>query len=648
MWFFFIMTNELPELNPEIFDQPSEAVDPLYLELDDESLVKVIKDSIKKTVASNTKNKLYARQAKNLEYYLGKQQLYKASNKAKPYKENIIYEGISRQKPIALSRMPDLTVKPGNDTPESKMSAEKLSGIFNSDTKKRDNRKLLGLSFKLEPLYFFAVVKAIWNAEKGKFGDYEYVSVHPDDIVWDDDAVSNDTNKMRFIAEKAQITIKEMIMTFPDKEEEIKAEFNWTENEASEESKLATSVKMWEVWFHWYKLSGKVSERVDGTMWMYGNTLLDKMRNPYFDYQGKKKTFSKVMKEKESYTEDQIFQMFDVQAGREEDEVVYNNYFQDPQKPYFFMVYENMGKSAISATSRVEQSLEFQDCINQDGSIIQDMNIRSRGKDIFDTNAIDQTVLDTINIYDIDQVLGLNLPAGSSMNNAHARIEQSPATAQQYNSMNQNRQKGFEMLGVKAANRGIADSDLTLGQEQMGREGDFTLTDDIVEETINACAEWQSDWALQFIKLFYTKPHMRHILGKDGDVLHTRLTQDLVEDGMEVVVSASGVDKTLRKRTAIENAKLGFADPLTFFEDTEQSNPKERAKRAMLVQLAPQMYIQEYLMDDQPQDPNTPATNAVLSPDNPEIPPAAPAAPQAAPSPMGGGSPAADPLDLFK
>ena len=641
------MINELPELK-DLFTQPQEILDPLYLELDDTSLVKVIKDSIQASVNFYTKEKLYVRQQKNVEYYLGQQPLYKSSNKAKPYKENIIFEGLSRQKPIALSRMPDLIVKPSNDEQESKKPAEQLSGIFNNDTKRRANRKLLGLSFKLEPLYFYSVLKAIWNPEKGKFGDYEYVSVHPDNIVWDHTVTDNDPNKMRFIAEKAKITLKEMIMMFPDKEDEIKDEFNWTDDEKDSESKLASPVNMWEVWFHWYKLKGQEAERVDGTMWMYGNTLLKKIKNPYFDFQGRSKLFSKVMDEKQAYTEDEIFQMFDDQSGESEDEVIYNNYFQDPQKPYFFMVYENMGKQPISATSRVEQALEFQDFINQDGSIIQDMNIRSRGKDLFDTNAIDQTMLDQVNIYDIDQVLGLDVPQGSSIHNSHSRIEQKPATAQQFNAQSINRQKGFEMLGVNAENRGLSDSDATLGQSQMAREGDFTLIDDMVEDTINAAAEWQSDWAMQFIKLFYTKPHMRHILGKDGEVLHAKLTQDIVDDGMEVVVSASGVDKTMRKRTAIENAKLGFADPLTYFEDTEQSQPKERAKRAMLVQLAPQMYMQEYLMDqEQQQDPNTPITNQVLSPDNPPMPQAQPQMQQGAPQ-GGGGMPNNDPLGLYR
>ncbi len=158
------MINDLP--NQEIFSQPEEIIDPLYLELDDDVLVKAMKDNIRNSVNFYTEQKLYARQKKNIEYYFGRQPLYKASNKAKPYKENIIYEGILRQKPIALSRMPDLTVKPSGDEPEKKDPAEKLSGIFNSDTKKRSNRKLLGLSFKLEPLYFYSVIKGIWNPEK--------------------------------------------------------------------------------------------------------------------------------------------------------------------------------------------------------------------------------------------------------------------------------------------------------------------------------------------------------------------------------------------------------------------------------------------------------------------------------------------------
>lgn len=637
------MNNDLPldGFSPA----PIELIDPLRLDLEDSETVRVMQDNINNSKSFYTKRKLYEKQQKNLEYYLGQQALYKASNKSKPYKENIIYEGVTRQKPIALSRMPDLTVKPGDNSPEAKKSAQDLTGIFNSDIKKRENRKLLGLATKQEPIYYYAVVKARWNTEKGPFGDYEFVNVHPDNIIWDHLCPDNDANKMRFVAEKAQLMLKEVIMMFPNKQEEIKTEFGWAASEADDEAKMASPITIYEVWFHWYKLKGAESERIDGVMWMYGDLCLKKMKNPYFDYQGRKKLFSKEMSEKNAYSIEDIFST--LSSNDAETTTVYNNYFEDPQKPYFFMVYENMGQHPISETSRIEQILEFQDSINMDGSIIQDQNIRSRGKDIFDTNAIPQTTLDSVDIYDIDEVLGLDVPAGSSIANAHARIEQKPATQQQYKSMSDNRNKGFEMMGTGPATRGLSSPNSTLGQEQMSREGDFGLIDDIVEDTINPCAEWQANWSMQFIKLFYTKPHMRHILGKDGDVLHSRLTQDMVDNGMEVVVSASGVDKQKRARMAQENMKLGVGDPLSYYEDTEQSNPKERAMRAMLAQGTPNMYIQQYLVPKPPQEPGMPqdpaqAALAASPGGDPQAqlpagqPPVAPAQGQL---PMGGGAP---------
>lgn len=605
------MINDLPSL--DFSNQPSELIDPMYLELGEKEVVDVVKENIKSSVAFYKDRGLYDKQQKNLEYYLGRQPLYKASNKSRPYKENVIYEAMSRQKPIALSRMPDLTVKPGSDTPEAKKTAQDLTGVFNSDIKKRSNRKLLGLAFKQEPIYYYAVIKAIWNPELGEYGDYQYINVHPDNVVFDHNCTSSNADDMRFVSEKARFTLGELITMFPNKEDEIKEEFGYSTDERNEEAKMASPINVWETWFHWYKLKGKKTERIDGAVWIYGDLVLKKMKNPYFDYQGRKKIFSKEMVEKNPVSIDDLFEA--LADSQTKTETVYNNYFRDPRKPYFIMAYENMGDHPISETSRIEQILEFQDSINMNGSIVQDMNIRSRGKDLFDTNAIPQSTLDSVNIYDIDQVLGLDVPQGSSINNAHSRIEQMPATQQMYRSMSDDRSKAFEMLGTGPSTRGLANANMTLGQEQMSREGDYGYIDDIVEDLINAFAEWQAQWSMQFIKMFYTKEHMRHNLGKDGEVLHTRLSQDMIDDGMEAVVSASGVDKTLRKRMAQENMKLGIGDPLSYYEDTEQSNPKERAMRAMMAQGSPQMYIQQYLVPKAPQQPGQPpsAVDAALA-----------------------------------
>lgn len=607
-------------------------IDPLHLDLENHEFVRVIKENIKESVKFYEGKNLFERQDRLVQYYLGKQPnpLKQLKSKITPYKENLIFEAIGRIKPIEQSRMPDLTVKPGNDSEDSKKTAEMLTGMFNSDIKRRQNRKLYGLCVKQEPLYFFSVVKARWNPEIGQYGDYEFVNVHPKNIIFDHTATTSDERDMRYIAEKQELTIKDMIMMFPDKEEVIKEAFGW-ESEGSEESKLATKQTCWEIWFHWYKKGkgkeGKTKfERIDGCVWMYKDVVLKKMKNPYYDFQGERRMFSKELEEKKAYSIDEIFDLIDAEKGNYKEEIVYNNYFNMPRKPYFFFVYEVMGEHPIGETSRIEQVLEFQDAINAQGSIILDMNLRSRGKDIFDTNAIDQETIESIDIYDVDQVLGINVPAGQSISSSHSHIQQQPATPQMYRAMDDNRRKAFEMLAVGATTRGVREQDSTLGESQMMREADFGVIDDIVEDTINALAEWQADWSMQFIKLFYSKPHLKHVLGKDGEVLHMKLTRDIVEDGIEVVVSASGVDKMQRKRMAIQNMQMGIGDPLSFYEDTEQSNPKERAYRAMLAQTAPQVYMQQYLQQSQ------------LPPDNPPLPgqspvPGTPPVPEAAPQP---------------
>ena len=618
------MLNDLPKITDSILTQPTEVIDQLSLDLTDDQIIDARTSNVLASKNFYKQRGLAEKQEKNLKYYLGQQEVYKASTKSKTYRENIVYEGLSRQKPIELSRLPDMTVKPGGETPEHKKTAEMITEVVNSDIKKRKNRKLLGLAIKQEPLYYYAVIKALWNPEIGMFGDYEFVNVNPTKITWDHLAPDNDANSMKIVDEALETSLKELIAMFPTKEDEIKAAYGWTSDansDKSDDAKMSSPVVVYETWFHSYKIKDGETERIDGVSWIYKTLVLEKMKNPYFDYQGRKKTFSMVMKEKQGSTVDEILGMFDVEneTDEQDNDIIYNNYFQDPEKPYFFMVYENMGLQPIGETSRIEQVLDLQDSLNQSGAVIQDMNIRSRGKDIFDTNAIDQTTLDSVNIYDIDQVLGLDVPQGQSINNVHSRIEQQPATQQQYRSQDTDRQKGFEIIGVGATTRGIQEPDSTLGESQMAREADYGVIDDIVEDTINACAEWQARWAMQFIKLFYTVPHMRHLLGKDGETLHARVNQDMVDDGMEAVVSASGVDKMMRKRMAMENAKIGYGNPLDYFQDTEQSNPKERALRAMLFAVAPQMYIQKYLIDDQG-DPNTPATNQVLGKDQPPMP----------------------------
>lgn len=623
----------------ELHDQIVEDTDPLHLNLENQEFVQVINDSIAQSISYYKKLRLPQRQDKMLDYYLGHQLETTGPRKLAPHQprfvENVIYEGIRRIKPIATSRLPDLTVKHG----QSKEIEDLMSDLLNTDISKRKTRKVLGLAHVQEQIFLYSVIKARWNPELGDDGDSEFINVYPKNVVWDHRCKTSNVDDMRFFAENTEMTVKEVIMMFPKAKEDLLKKLGIDPNDANEK-KLASPITIWEVWFHWWKdhkdpITSEVKwEKVHAVVWKYQEVILGKMKNPYFDYEGRMILFTKEMKEKTTPTDEQMLKAF-MGELQLESQTKYNNYFKAPRKPYFLMVYESLGQDPIDATNRVEQVLYFQDHINDEGRQIIEMNERSAGKPIFNTEALSAQQIKDLDWRNMKQAIGVG---GEDVNKTFAFAQMPAAPQQLYKSKEENRSIAFEMLGVNATTRGVRENGTTtLGQEQMYREQDFGFIDDLVEDTINDAAEWMAQWRMQFIKVFYTKDHYVEILGKDGDSIFQAVNQDFVSDGMVVEVSASAVDKMMRKQVAVQNMKIG-GDLLSYYEDTGQSNPKERARRAFMQANAPQMYYQEFLVDENvpgqapvqptPQDPNAPVAPAPVDP-NSQVAPVAPVEPAA-------------------
>ena len=134
-----------------------------------------------------------------------------------------------------------------------------------------------------------------------------------------------------------------------------------------------------------------------------------------------------------------------------------------------------------------------------------------------------------------------------------------------------------------------------------------------------------ADWAMQFMKLFYTEEHLEKLIGKNGQIVFQKLNRDLIEDGVEVEVSASSVDKLRRKSEAFQLVSMAMIDPVTFFRDIEASDPEGRAKALMLFQTQPQMYFQQYIegrsVEQMAQElPQMPLEGPPLSPEAQAIP----------------------------
>lgn len=580
-------------------DEEIEILDPFQLDIDDDELVRVIDERIEKSEAFYEKLDYQGRREKNKNFLFG-QQIDNAHDKRiyeSKYQDNVIYEAENTIKPIALSRLPDLFVKPGNDSDESKKAANDLTEVINSDVRKRENRRVLSVAFKHQPVFFQGCIKAIWDPKIGDNGDYRFKVVHPENIVVDHFSTTNNEADMEFIAEEVEISAKEMIMMFPDKKDvildKIIGKAAVKEGGDKLEKKMASKYKMREVWFTYYKdkrdpeTGESKFERIDGVAWKYRKILLGKMKNPYYDFEGETRMFTLELGKKRELNEEDIRAIL---LGGQMDvsqQQFFNNFFTDPKKPYIFLNYDQFGEHPLDYTTRIEQVIPLQKALNKRGQQIEEMNDRAKGKNVFNAKLIDKKTAESMDMNDPDE----DVMVTGNVRDAHTFIPGQPAPAQLFNEQALDRDKIFQKEGVNSTTRGVREGNETATARQIFREADFGKIDDQVEDMINYAAEEMAAWSLQFIKLFYTRDHMRKLLGKDGEVTFVAINRDMVDNGMEVVTSASGVDKSQLKRDAFERARLQFTDPMSFFIDTDATNPVERTERLLLFIAAPELYL---------------------------------------------------------
>lgn len=599
---FLVPTNVNYTLNPN--EGIQEVADPLALDIDDEQLVKIIDRRIKDSRRFfSTKYNLYERRRKNETYLFGRQiaeqeakhllKIYEAR-----YLDNALYEIEASIKPLAMNKLPDLIVSPNNETEEAKDTAESVSQVVDADIKKRNNRVVLGIAFKHLPVYFTGVIKARWNPELGKYGDYQFEVVHPDMIDIDHTCATNNVDDMEFISQILPMSIQQAIMRYPAGKDKLFTELKKggvvRGEKGFEQKDYATEINVREVWFKWYKRkdTGEVVdskddiinepgvkwEQIRGVLWKYEDAILMKMKNPNYDYEGDEQifTYDDISNEstKRKLSEEELMAglMGEIPMDNVSVEKVYKNYFQMPRTPFFLMGYDQWRKIAYDETSRIEQNIMNQDNLDTRGKQIQE-TLAERGKHVFSKDGgLEADDIEKMDMNDPAQ----DILVEGKVGDVHSYIPPQRPSPQEFEDMDMTRNRMYGIAGSNAI-RGAIQSDVAT-TNQIAREADFTRADDLVEDTINAASEWIAQWAMQFIKLRYTEEHMIKLLGSKGQFAFIKLKNDMIEDGMEVVIKASGTDKLKAQNNALEMAKLGMIDPIKFYEDMGLSDPEKRAE----------------------------------------------------------------------
>ncbi|MDD5069048.1 MAG: hypothetical protein PHN89_05650, partial [Candidatus Pacebacteria bacterium] len=376
---------------------------------------------------------------------------------------------------------------------------------------------------------------------------------------------------------------------------------------------LATEVKVWEVHFTWFKKKsnnemlaepiptifepGIKWEKIEMVIWKYGKVILDKMLDPNFDHVGEDTFFVQdnpddPSTKRELTTEEMMQRLVTGDVSGIEKERVYKNYFKNPKKPYYFFGYEQWGKVYLDETSRIEQNIRNQENLDDQLKRIIDQ-LKQRVKHIWSKES--GLKAEDVQKLDMDNP-NLDALIEGDITKAHGIVTPERPDAAQYKSVQDTRDRMYATSHATAV-RGAIQSDVAT-TNQIAREADFTTTDDLVEDTINAACEWMAGWQMQFIKLRYTENHLKQLIGKGGHTTFIRLRRDMISDGMEVTIKSSSTDKLKAQNNALQMAKLGapFVNPIDFYQDMGLNDPEGRAERGILFSVAPELYLQKYVL----------------------------------------------------
>ncbi len=592
--------------------QPKEDVgiitDPLALDIPDEKLVKIVDKWIEDTRSFYTKEyDLYTVRKKNEIYRFGRQiSVLLKEKKLKDYEarvmDNVLYEIERTEKPLALSQLPELIVAPGNNTDQSKQLAELITEVVNSDLQKEENRKVLGMAWQHRPVYRVGCIKCVWNPEAfGGLGDYEFICVHPDAVDFDHLATEANADKMAYVSHKVSLTVEKVFMRFPKAKEKLMEELRkqgvmGKDDEDASWRALATPIEIREVFFTDYEKATEGKwKRVEGVLWKYRSCMLAKMKNPYFDYEGETQYFSyedpMLKSSRKKLTPDDMKQslLTGQLPPNTQEEQVYHNFFDSPRKPWFFMVYDQWGRQPMDETTHFEQNVYNQDALDSMNKQIQE-TLKKKGHHIWSK----MSGLTAAMVKQMDH----NNPNEDYIVNGipqqqHEFIPPERPEPQEFQDLDRIHDRMYAIASATSIRGEVQDEAVT--NNQIGRESNYTVMDDMVEETINKAAQWMAGWAMHSIKTRYTKEHFRKILGKKGEWVFLQVHQDFVEDGQAVMIKASGTDKLRKQNNALNLAKLDKIDFLSLYQDMDLDDPEGRTAKMVAQHTDMPLYLSSFV-----------------------------------------------------
>ncbi len=341
---------------------------------------------------------------------------------------------------------------------------------------------------------------------------------------------TEDIKNCEFMYEQMEDTIEDLIEKFPKKKKQITAKYT--------KDRMKSKVGYIEFW-------GGKGEWV---AWKMGNILLDKTKNPNFDY-----------------GETPI-------EGEEPIEPTEpNNLFKKPQFPYLILNVFNLGRNLYDDSSLIEQAIPIQDSVNKRKNQISDLTDENKKLITASSRAISKEEFQKfINKYGM---LGLWLDNGEITD---IKTEGGVADAATFNDLSHSISEIDNIMGTHSTTRGERKEQETLGGRRLLTGADYGRIDTIIIR-IEQLMENFYNAHLHMLKVYSTED----ATFSDGEET-VKINRDEIPTGIMVIVkkgSTLPVDKAARAEMAVKLAQFQFIDPETLFTELGYGNEVERTQK---------------------------------------------------------------------
>lgn len=525
----------------------SALIDELSLDMPDTELIDLSKDWEK--AWSKEKSEIEKKGDLNEQYWLGNHFGTSAKN---GLTDNRIFSSFETFLPIATRQRPEPVVIDPSPIKVDDGLPESVNAMLKYQVDIQAFRLKLKSVMRHWGLYYLGVMKFGWNMAED---DISSEVVRMQRLILDPDATIDEQGFYHGerIGHVRSDTAQTLIERFADGDQELEDEISEMVN-----GKLGTKLQYTEWWTPGF------------VFWRLKDTILDKSRNPHWNYDG--------------------FETKTDEFGNEEEVPVRgSNHFNSPRMPFIFFSVFNLGRKPYDETSLIEQNISMQDLINK--------RIRQIDKNVDGMNggwAISgersgMTKDEATRAIEATRKGGGMYISSGDVREAAQRMTAEPLPGDVFNQLRDSRNELDNIFGTHATTRGertgpeTASGRILLKDQDIGRIGN-------ISDYLEQFSDHAFNWWVQLMYVYYTEERVAAIIGPEMATKYTTLRAENLNRKLVVSVkegSMRPVDESTTRAEAMELWNSNALDPITLFERLDFPNPRETAKNAYLWQSDP-------------------------------------------------------------